>query len=152
MNVRPQRIMVNEGLVRTMKRTAAALAVSGAVLAGGMITAAPADAAVPARAPKAWMTRGEFRWIYTDPDGYGDRLKDVRRNTGSKGKMASEYSWTDGGYCDRYSYYPYTTCAVWKPLKTHYSRTYYWQTSWRLRYGAAVTFVDGHATSKSFYK
>lgn len=130
-----------------------AVALTVALLGGVGVAAAPtADAAAPGRhVPKSWMTRKEFRWIYVDSSGWGDRYKRVRKHTGSRGRLSYESSWYEDVYCDQWSY-DYTYCDVYKGGITHTTQTYTWRTGRYSRDGAQVTFEDGRATSKSFYR
>ncbi len=128
-----------------MKRALAVAAVTIGLLGGGVAVAAPSQAA-----PRSWMTKAEFRWIYVS-EVVGDSYTAIRRNTGSRGKLGYASSWYEEGYCNRYDY-NYISCVDWKPGVTHTYRTYYWRTSSRAKYGASVSFSDGKAVSKSYYR
>lgn len=129
-----------------MKRTLAIVATTLTLFAGGAIIAAPSQAATP----KPWMTKKEFRYIYVG-EGWGDTVKEVRRWVGGKGTLTYSSSWYEPSYCDIYNY-DYTACLVYGGGITHTYKTYAWRTSRFAKYGASISFSDGHAVTKSFYR
>ena len=127
-----------------MRRALAVAAVTVGLLGGGVVVAAPSQAATP----KAWMTVKEYKKIKR-----GMTMAKVRSIVGSRGKLSSTYQWETGGYCDTYSYnYDYEYCLVYIPLKVNTAASYSWKTGRFSPTGGYVDFENGRVKTKSFYR